>query len=410
MNVHQLNRTIDAESLMRAAMALAADPATSRGALGRVVDQILQLESSGSSLGLDSKCVDYADSVLSDTFERGWQPAELVHVVTRRVDKTAVPMLEAMIGSHSRRTLALSSAPPEWRCQLRSLAIDPSTDLIRHRRTSRIHPRTFWTSLFRLLVQLRYMGSMTIIAPPPSRWVTGATKTTGQRPDPKVLTKIRGLLAKAESTTFTEESDSLSAKAQELMTRYAIDSVVLDATESSKFDEHVVTRRIVVDNPYADAKMQLMSSVAHSNGARTVRYRKLGLYSITGLPIDLDLCELLYTSLLVQSAQALAHAGVDSATRSRGFRRAFLFGYAWRIGERLTEARARADRAAGESYGPSLVPILAERDRAVTSVFDDLFPDLVSSTISVSNRGGVAQGRLAAERADLTGGRETIED
>lgn len=410
MNVHALTRTMDADRLMAAGVLLAADPMTSGAALRRFVDQVVELESRRSSAGMDGRCVMYADSVLSEIFERGWQPAELIHVMKRRLDKYAIPLLEALIGSHSRRTLALTNAPEEWRGQLRYLAIDPSTDLVHYRKFSRVDPRSFWLNLFRLLAQLRLVPSMTVIAPPPSQWSVHRSATSSHRPDIKILNKIRALLAKAESSTFSEESDTFAAKAQELMTRYAIDNAVVDAAEGSSLDAMVVTRRITVDNPYADAKMELLSSVATTNSAKTVWYKKFGLISITGMPVDLDLCELLYTSLLVQSARALDHVGTDPASRSRGFRRAFLLGYAWRIRERLAEARARADRSAGETYGSSLVPILAERDRAVTSVFEELFPKLGTVKISVSDRRGVSQGRKAAERADLTGGRERIEE
>lgn len=407
MNVHTLNRTTDAESLMISGMALVADPHTSGHALTRFVDQLVQL---ASSAGLDGHCITYAESVLADTFERGWQPTELIHVVTRRSDKSIVPLVKALMGSHSRRTFALSKAALEWRDQLRELRIDPSTDLAHYRRSARLDPHTFWTLLLRLLVQLRFLPTMTVIGAPPSQWDSQRSTPSSHQTDTKVLNKIRGLLAKAESSTFSNESETFSAKAQELMTRYAIDSAVVDATEGSPLAAKVSTRRFVVDNPYSDAKMQLLSSVAANNGTKTVHYKKLGLISVTGMPVDLDLCELLYTSLLVQSAQALDHAGTDPRTRSRGFRRAFLFGYAWRIRERLAEARVRADRSAGATYGSSLVPILAERDKAVTSVFEDLYPNLRSSKISVSDRSGVHHGRMAAEHADLTGGRERIEE
>lgn len=409
MNVHALHHTVDAETLIRSGMALAADPATSHAALDRLVDRILQLEASSTSPGFDGRCLGVIDAVLSDVFERGWRPFELVHVMKRQVDKPGLQMMRAMIGSHSRRTVALSTAPSDWRDQLRELRIDPSTDLVQHRRSARIHPRTFWTSLFRLLVHLRQLQAITGVTPPPSRWGTVAATQPAPGADLKILNRIRGLLAKAESSTFAEESDTLSAKAQELMTRYAIDSAVLGAAQASTFDAMVATRRLVVDNPYADAKMALLSGVARSNGAKTVRYKRFGLISITGMPVDLDLCELLYTSLLVQSARALDVAGTDSATRTRGFRRAFLFGYAWRVAERLAEARARADRAAGATYGSALVPVLAERDRAVEAVFQELFPNLATSKISVSDDAGIHRGRLAAERADLTGGREQID-
>ena len=37
-----------------------------------------------------------------------------------------------------------------------------------------------------------------------------------------MLERVRALLAKAESTTFPEEADALTAKAQQLMTRHAL--------------------------------------------------------------------------------------------------------------------------------------------------------------------------------------------
>ncbi|OAK53602.1 hypothetical protein A3K89_22800 [Rhodococcoides kyotonense] len=408
MNVHALHRTVDAATLMNSGIALAADPLTSHDALARFVDHVIDFETRTATT-LDDRCVAHADSILAGTFERGWQPAELVHVVARKLDKPDFSMIKALLGAHARATTALSTAPPDWREQLRDIGIDPSTDLAHYRRTSRVAPRAYWDSLFRLLAQFRLLPSLTPLLPPPSRWHAHSTMTS-TRADTKVLNKIRGLLAKAESSSFTEEAETFSAKAQELMTRYAIDSAVLDSAQGSAPTDLVVTRRILVDNPYADAKMHLMSSVAASNGARTVWYKKFGLVSITGMPVDLDLCELLYTSLLVQSARALADAGIDSRTRSRGFRRAFLLGYSWRVRERLAEARDRADRAAGEQYGSPLVPILAARDEAVTSVFEELFPDLSSVKITVSDRSGVHEGRRAAEHADLTGGREHIED
>ncbi|MDJ0396075.1 DUF2786 domain-containing protein [Rhodococcus sp. G-MC3] len=409
MNVHAVHQMIDIDTLMASGIRLAADPATSLGALNRFVDHVIELESRTSG-GLDTKCVRYADVVLADVFERGWQPAELIHVIKRRLDKPNVPMIKALMGSHSRKTRALSIAPHEWREQLLDLGVDPSTDLVHYRRSFRVDARTFWTALFRLLAEFRYSGSIEEIGLPPSRWTAATSVHSTHHPDTKVLNKIRGLLAKAESTTFIKEAESFSAKAQELMTRYAIDTAVVDSAEGSPLGAMVMTRRILVDNPYADAKMQLMSSVAATNGVKTVWHKKRGLISITGMPVDLDLCELLYTSLLVQSARALDQAGSDPTCRSRGFRRAFLLGYAWRIRERLAEARARADREAGQTYGSSLVPILAERDKAVSSVFEALFPDLRSIKISVSDRNGVLQGRKAAEHADLNGGRARIDE
>ncbi len=318
-------------------------------------------------------------------------------------------MVKTLIGTHARTTCALSTAPLDWPDQLVDLDIEVSAHLVGHRMSAQMTARKFWALLFRVVAQLRLLPTMVMIAPPPSRWNEEQATVAPGRANPKVLKTIRGLLAKAESSTFDAEAETFSAKAQEMMTRYAIDTAVFESGEGEMSNARVVTRRIVVDNPYTDAKMHLVASVARSNGARTVWLTKLGLISLTGMPVDLDLCELLYTSLLVQSARAMEHAGTDARTRSRGFRRAFLLGYACRIGERLAEAKSRADRSADESYGGALVPILAERDEAVSLAFREPYPSLRSSRTTVSDGHGLQQGREAAEHADLTGGRDTID-
>ena len=82
-----------------------------------------------------------------------------------------------------------------------------------------------------------------------------------------MLAKIRALLAKAESTRFEAESDALTAKAQELMARHAIDDAVARSARSS--EERPVARRIAVDQPYAVAKSHLLHVVATANGVRS---------------------------------------------------------------------------------------------------------------------------------------------
>ncbi|MDP9441581.1 MAG: DUF2786 domain-containing protein, partial [Actinomycetota bacterium] len=45
--------------------------------------------------------------------------------------------------------------------------------------------------------------------------------------DDRILSRVRALLAKAESTEFAPEAEAFTEKAQELMARYAIDDPVL---------------------------------------------------------------------------------------------------------------------------------------------------------------------------------------
>jgi hypothetical protein len=159
--------------------------------------------------------------------------------------------------------------------------------------------------------------------------------------------------------------------------------------------------------PYEAAKVQLLTVVASANGVRSVWHDDVGMATVVGLPVDLELTELLFTSLLVQASRALTETGRagPSRTRSPSFRRSFLLAYALRIGERLEEARAAGTAQAEADVGGALVPVLTARAEAVDEATDALFPDLRTVQTRISNAQGWHAGRLAAEHADLRAGR-----
>jgi hypothetical protein len=225
-----------------------------------------------------------------------------------------------------------------------------------------------------------------------------------------VLNRIRGLLAKAESTEFPEEAEALSAKAQELMTRYAVDHALLDAEQGRSVTDLVAARRVHLDNPYPEPKARLLSAVGKANGVRVIWLEWVGMATIVGLPDDLDAVDLLFTSLLVQATHAMAATGRAGGGRSRSpsFRRAFLTSYAVRIGERLTEAREHAVAEAARGTGRDLVPVLRKRDQAVDDVFARMFPETYGTEGRAYDARGWHAGRLAADSADLGTGREQL--
>ena len=163
-----------------------------------------------------------------------------------------------------------------------------------------------------------------------------------------MLSRIRALLAKAESTEFAQEAEALSGRAQELMAKYSIDHALL-AAETGRA-ETPGGRRIAVDNPYEAPKATLLQIVAEANRCRVVWSRELGLVTVIGFPADLDAVELLFTSLLVQANTAMLRTGGkrdgSGRSRTRAFRQSFLLAYAVRIGERLSEAADHAEQAA----------------------------------------------------------------
>jgi Protein of unknown function (DUF2786) len=218
-----------------------------------------------------------------------------------------------------------------------------------------------------------------------------------------LLNRIRALLAKAEATPYPAEAESFTAKAQDLMTRHAIDEALLGANNEKVA---VVTLRVRLQSPYASTKANLLNAVAMANRCKVIYFNQLAIATVVGVPVDLDQVEMLFTSLLIQATRAMAEAGAvrpGSFDRSATFRRSFLAAYAVRIGERLREANA----AATESYGNELVPLLARQEDAVRQEFDRLFPHTKAGTGSYFDRRGWEAGRLAADRAVFTAGRIT---
>jgi hypothetical protein len=248
-------------------------------------------------------------------------------------------------------------------------------------------------------VSVRWLAMLSALPPLPPV----APRRTQSGHDQALLGKIRALLAKAESTTFPEEAEALTTKAQELMARHRIEAVLLGGDEESD----PVGRRIWLDDPYADAKSQLLAQVAAANGCRSIVLTGLGCAHVTGFATDLDVVELLHTSLLVQATSAMAAAGPQrdhrGRSRTRSFRQTFLVAYAWRIGERL---RVTSDAIADEvaSRESDLLPAIVRREQRVEDAVARAFPQAERRSISFSNAQGWRAGTIAADSADLSVG------
>jgi hypothetical protein len=183
------------------------------------------------------------------------------------------------------------------------------------------------------------------------------------------------------------------------MSRYALSEALARHDRGRK--PAATARRIWIDNPYAAAKAALVQVVSRSNHCRAVWAERLGFVTVIGCETDLNLVELLSTSLLVQANRAMLGAGRNASaqTRSRTFRHSFLVAYAQRIGERLEGASASV---AAEIKGDGrLLPVLAANSLAADELVCRLFPSTVPRAVSVSNGAGWGAGRAAANMAML---------
>lgn len=334
------------------------------------------------------------EAAIEQRWGDGWTPVDIVHVAGRELTaRHAEVAAELVIADGHRRRQRGQRMHPAWLDQLDRL--DPVAG---EGRRPPLHDLRFGQEV-ELLCLLVRMPTVTETLPPPgASWQE--TAGTATHLDARILTRVRALLAKAESTTFEDEAEALTAKAQELIARHAIDEALLHTVDDVGAPS---ARRILIDDPYADAKANLLHEIAAANRCRVVHSAQLGWVVAFGYDHDLDAVELLAASLLAQATGAMVRHGSrrDTAGRSRtrSFRRSFLLGFAQRVGERLRETTAA--QMAADDRSARFVPVLAARSDQVTAATEAAFPALVERTLSMSNPTGFVAGRTAAELADL---------
>ncbi|MFR9795188.1 DUF2786 domain-containing protein [Streptomyces sp. MS06] len=320
--------------------------------------------------------------LVAAAWRRGWQPADLLRFVRRELGDVHAALLAELVRAQGPEDRPRGR---RWSEQVAALPAGarPRTDRFTH--------ATAVLELYRLLLRIPALEPLEERTREPRR--RGAS-------DSRALSRIRGLLAKAEATGFPEEAEALTAKAQELMARHAVDEAMLAAHQPDP--DAPGARRIGVEPPYEQAKAVLLDAVATANHCRSVWNEPFGFSTVVGFEADLDAVELLHTSLLVQAQAALAKAEAverrGGRKRTKTFRQSFLASYAQRIGARLASA---ADRAAAE-VGRELLPVLASREVAVTAATDRMFPQTVSTRLrGVSDAAGWNRGAEAADRARM---------
>jgi hypothetical protein len=218
-----------------------------------------------------------------------------------------------------------------------------------------------------------------------------------------ILARIRKLLAVAEHpTTPGFEADAAARAAERLMSKYAVDSALLEAAAPTGVKPQ--TRSIVIETPYATAKTVLVGAVANAYGVRAITHRSSGPIRMTlvGFAADLQIVDVLYTSLLLQATTALRRQRASG----RAFRRAFLIGFAAEVGQRLATAHQEAVADTGTA---STALVLRDRRREVESAVHEQFPRLRTTRATVSDAGGLVAGRKSGADANLAAHRNQVD-
>ncbi|MFG2875020.1 DUF2786 domain-containing protein [Streptomyces sp. NPDC048337] len=346
--------------------------------------------------GVGRELLARGEAYVRQAWERGWQPADVLRLVRRDLEERHLRITGDLIAAEARRYARL---PERWTgAEVWWTGDDAYAERLAQReRADRFTLATAVLEVFRLLIRL---PSIEPVGPVPGDPAADALEHA--HIEPRMLGRIRALLAKAEATTFPEEAEALSAKAQELMARHTVDEAVLAA--SGKGPARVPAAcRIGVEPPYEEAKAVLLDAVATANRCRAVWNSGLEFSTVVGFESDLEAVELLYTSLLVQGTAAMTRA--EAAQRSGGrkrtktFRQSFLLAYASRLGQRLAET---AEHTASEA--PDNLPALVARDVAVSSRADEMFPRTTTTRLrGATDHAGWEHGTAAADAAHVGG-------
>ncbi|WP_228538844.1 DUF2786 domain-containing protein [Nocardia sp. XZ_19_385] len=127
----------------------------------------------------------------------------------------------------------------------------------------------------------------------------------------RMLTRIGGLLRQAESTDNEHEAEAFLAAAQRLATRSSIDLAVARAHVHGRERRPTPIQRVI---PIGEAGkkglrtyVQLFVAIAHANDVRCDVARTSTQVYAYGFDSDIDTCEALYTSLLIQMVRASDH-------------------------------------------------------------------------------------------------------
>ncbi len=409
----------------------------SRHGRDRLVTRVLELGLREPGRGLVVRHLRSALRICVETvWELGWQPADIHRFVGRQLGALGQQIVADQIADHL-ATFAASTIAPRWPAQLREIGATvwwrADTDPV----TARV---AALDGDFNDIVEAGLQVAALMLRVPPLEVLDPlpgtAVVTVGPAGPPveeRILSRVRALLAKAESTPYEAEAETFTAGAQSLMARHSIDAAMLASTGPARTAGPRAVR-IGIDRPYERPKVALLQEVANANRCRCVWSGDLGFVTVVGHEPDLAAAETIFTSLLVQSVRAMTRASAGSrrgASGTRAFRAAFLSAFAQRIGERLRAATAEATEAAlaaagdpddptgspvtgrplGSTAAAGVLKVLDQRQAQVDDAVAALFPHLQATSLSGSfHPEGWTAGRLAADVATLFDTSATLGD
>lgn len=219
----------------------------------------------------------------------------------------------------------------------------------------------------------------------------------------EALDKARKLMAKAEGTDNEQEADLFFNAAIELLAKYGLDQALLDAKADTQ--EKPGKRIFRFYGAHKADQRGLWTVVAKYNRCVAIQSsEKIGgryeqVMVLVGFEADIDIVEMIYTSLKLQVDQRLARIRSYNAARTRSARTRYFAGFTLAIRDRLEAAQAQAKAEVAKQPGTDLV--LRDRSLAVQHEFKNLFPNTRNLSRRVSMDSHYESGYSHGQRANL---------
>ena len=230
--------------------------------------------------------------------------------------------------------------------------------------------------------------------------------------------KVAKLLRQAEDVVGTPEDAVFQAKAFEIMAKYGIEHVAVDAARQGLDTSDLrdaIKWEVVIDGKYANAQMLLLHNLAVTLHSKTVylkdRSGVLRMY-VYGVPTHIDRIKMLWEILQPQMMRLVEkvrpetpltkrkatfnwdtstyeYTEVPAPGRLKSYRRSWIAGFAQAVGDRLRIEEVQA--LAADTSG-ALVLFRGDKERAEVAL-RKAHPRLRNSRGSRVDAGGYAHGQ-----------------
>ncbi|MBZ8178462.1 DUF2786 domain-containing protein [Corynebacterium poyangense] len=309
----------------------------------------------------------------------GWTPTDLLHIFgyeiayyLNRIDGKRVPSPMAQHWNHQLRQLLLT--PHSW---------NPSKNV---------------AQLCSQILRLPEIPGAELLYDPTLYPETDPQSLSGNTESQRQRSKVSKLLAKAESTTFPAEAESLILKAQHLQQLYRMCTLELRCSVTNPQPD-IVIQRVYLKPPWVKHQHLLLNSVARHNSCRSLLIHPKGIACLFGSSEDIAQVVDLFSCLnnlrdyFMRNSHEARRRHTPGETNS--FRRSFSIAFAYRIHELLTQASQQAIDD-GPWRKDSLI-LLRKQDQQVVDKVSEIFPHTRQIQLSGHNFKGYQAGREAAD-------------